>query len=270
MVVSDPTQIHQIIMNLCTNAAHAMKHSGGTLRVSLLPIDLGPEAAARLPELAPGPYLQLSVADTGHGISLDIIDRIFDPYFTTKTKGEGTGLGLSVVHGIVKNHGGAIRVSSAPDLGATFDLWFPRCASAATLPQEDRKPIPSGTERILFVDDEPMVLKMGRELLERLGYSVAAETAAPAALEVFRASPGEFDLVITDKTMPVMTGFELARSVLAIRPDIPVILCTGFSDAEDPERARMLGIQELVMKPLVMREIAEKIRQVLTVARHQQ
>jgi len=268
IVVSDPTQIHQIIMNLCTNAAHAMKQSGGTLSVRLLPVELGPAEVTEVPELAPGSYLKLSVADTGHGIGRDVIDRIFDPYFTTKIKGEGTGLGLAVVHGIVKNHGGAIRVSSARDQGTTFDLWFPRCEADVSLQPDERKPIPLGTERILLVDDEAMVLKMERELLARLGYSVTAETGAPAALEIFRASAEDFDLVVTDKTMPVMTGFELARNILAIRPDLPVIMCTGFSDAEDPERARMLGIHEIVMKPLVLREIAEKIRQVLDTARH--
>lgn len=267
VVVSDPTQIHQIIMNLCTNAAHAMKQNGGTLSVNLLPVDLGPAAVTELPELASGPYLKLTVADTGHGIGRDVIDRIFDPYFTTKIKGEGTGLGLAVVHGIVKNHGGAIRVSSATGQGTAFDLWFPRCDAVISLQPDERKPIPLGTERILLVDDDAMVLKMEREMLARLGYGVTAELEAPAALAIFRASPEDFDLVVTDKTMPVMTGFELARNILVIRPDIPVIMCTGFSDAEDPDRARMLGIHELVMKPLVLREIAEKIRKVLDTAR---
>lgn len=266
VIMTDPTQIHQIIMNLCTNAAHAMKPGGGTLRVELVPVELTAFDRTVLPELTPGPYLKLTVSDTGHGIRPDIIDRIFDPYFTTKPQGEGTGLGLSVVHGIVQQHGGAIRVHSIEGQGTRFELYFPRCTDEISAPLEERQHLYQGSGRILFVDDDPAVAKMAQEMLERLGYHVVALTSSSAALEVLRAAPDQYDLLITDKTMPGMNGFELATETHIIRPDLPVIMVTGFSDTEDSEKARALGIQELIMKPLLLPEIAGKIEKLLNPA----
>lgn len=263
VVMADPTQIHQIIMNLCTNAAHAMKERGGILRVTLAPVELGEHDCIELPELKPGPFVRLSVSDTGQGMRQDVIERIFDPYFTTKPQGEGTGLGLSVVHGIVKQHSGAIRVASTVGAGTCFDLWFPRVTATADIPMDERRPVQGGSGRILFVDDDPAVVKMGHEMLERLGYSVVGLTGSQAALEVFSAAPDRYDLLITDKTMPGMNGFDLAAAIRYKRPDLPVIMITGFSDAEDPDHAHRLGIQEFVMKPLVLHEIAEIIGRLL-------
>ncbi|MCX8043482.1 MAG: PAS domain S-box protein, partial [Desulfobacterota bacterium] len=265
VILTDPTHIHQIIMNLCTNAIHAMKQTGGVLRVMLRPVELTPEDAVLMPDLVPGSYLMLTVSDTGHGIPADIIDRIFDPYFTTKPHGEGTGLGLSVVHGIVKQHGGAIRVHSTEGTGACFELWFPRHTDDVGATPEEHQPVQGGSGKILFVDDDPAVAKMGQEMLERLGYRVVAVTSSSAALEVFHAAPNRYDLLITDKTMPGMDGFELAAAARRIRPDLPIMVVTGFSDAEDPEKARTLGIQEMVMKPLLLPEIAAKIRRLLRI-----
>jgi PAS domain S-box-containing protein len=264
-VVADPTQIHQVVMNLCTNAGHAMGAKGGILEVSLGKIDMEGGAVGSAMGIEAGAYLRLRVSDTGHGISAQILKRIFDPYFTTKGAGKGTGLGLAVVHGIVKSYGGGIVVSSEVGKGSTFDVYLPRIESPSSVLQAEKvEPLPLGEyERILFVDDEKEVGEIGRKTLEYLGYEVVVRTSSLEALELFRAKADQFDLVITDMTMPNMTGEGLAREILGIRPGMPIILCTGFSEHMSGEKAKALGIREFVMKPLVMVDLAKAIRKAL-------
>jgi PAS domain S-box-containing protein len=265
VIEADPTQIHQVLMNLCTNAAHAMRDKGGILEVSLERFDLLPGLSATFPEMEPGPYLKLRVSDTGHGMSPEVQRRIFDPYYTTKQVGEGTGLGLAVVHGVVKSYRGGITVSSQPGKGATFEVFFPGIyplKAPAQVAQMEPLPL-GGHERILFVDDEKAIVEIAQTIIERLGYEVEVRTSSIEAREMFRANPDRFDLVITDMTMPNMTGDRLAQEILGIRPEIPVILCTGFSEYITEDRAKALGIQEFVMKPLVMRDLAKVIRRAL-------
>ncbi len=259
-ILGDPTQINQILMNLCTNAAHAMRKNGGIIEVSLKNMDLDEQDESRYQDLTPGKYLALSVRDTGHGIEPGIVERIFDPYFTTKEVGEGSGMGLSVVHGIVKNHNGAIHVYSEPGEGTTFNVYFPLIKSETVPESTALGQIPTGTERILFVDDEHSLADLGKRMLELLGYDVTMRTSSIEALEVFREQPDRFDLVITDMTMPNMTGRDLCRELLQIRLDLPIILCTGFSEMITEEKAKGMGIKAFLMKPFDMREIAEIIR----------
>ena len=259
----DPTQINQILLNLCTNAAHAMRAKGGMLEVRLEDAELTEKAAAKYHDLKPGKYIRLIVSDTGHGIKPGIIDRIFDPYFTTKKVGEGTGIGLAVAHGIIENHGGAISVKSKPGEGATFYVFLPSTVIEAEVEFETMEEIPRGNERILFVDDEKAMVDAIQPMLERLGYKVTARTNSVEALEAFRNNPDMFDLVITDQTMPDMTGKDLAGELIQMMPDIPIILCTGFSEMMDEDVARGVGIKAFAMKPLVMGELAKTIREVL-------
>ncbi len=264
LVMADPTQIHQIIMNLCTNAYHAMIEKGGVLEVTLNEMEFDQYDTAAYPDMEPGSYLKLNVSDTGCGIKNDIIERIFDPYFTTKEKGKGTGLGLSVVHGIVKSHNGHISVSSKPEVGTAFNVYIPMIETDSS-PQE-KKPdglLRGGNERIMLVDDEKQIIEMETQMLERLGYRVTALTSSPEALEIFSSNPGNFDLVITDMTMPEITGMELSRNFMLIRPDIPIILCTGFSEIVTEEKAKSIGIREFAMKPVLRSKIAKIIRQIL-------
>lgn len=264
-VNADPTQFHQVLMNLCTNAGHAMSDTGGVLEISLSEIDFGPEDIHRPSDLPPGSYVRLAVGDTGCGIDPAILDRIFDPYFTTKNPGEGTGLGLAVVLGIVKGHGGAITVYSKPGVGTTFNVFLPRLKS--TVATREVKPaaeeILIGDESILFVDDEVELVNAGRLILERLGYTVTGKTSSIEALEAFSAEPESFDLVVTDQTMPQKTGIELAGEILSIRPEIPVILCTGFQHSEISEKAKATGVRECLLKPLVIRELGKAVRRCL-------
>jgi len=263
VVMADPTQIHQILMNLYTNAGHAMQENGGTLDVNLTDVELDSDFTAKHPGLKPGPYLKLTVSDTGHGIPPEVWDRIFDPFFTTKEKEEGTGMGLAVVHGIVKNHGGTISVYSEPGKGTTFNVFLPVIEKKLEPETGIEKPVPSGTERILFIDDEQTLTDLGKQMLEPLGYDVATRTSSIEALELFKNKPDRFALVITDLTMPKMSGDELAQKIMAIRPDIPVILCTGFSARMDDKKARAMGIRAFLYKPLIQRDMAESIRKVL-------
>jgi PAS domain S-box-containing protein len=261
---ADITQMHQIIMNLCANAAQAMGEKGGILTVSLLPADMRDPKLAPNPDLKPGFYIRLSVSDTGPGIEPEIRDRIFEPFFTTKATGEGTGLGLSVVYGIVKNHDGMIYVSSEQGKGATFDIYLPsieRGDAAIEVPEGEE--IPGGHERILYVDDDEVLLDLTRLMLESLGYDVTAESNSVEVLGMFLASPEQYDLVITDMTMPIMPGNELAREVLQIRPDIPIILCTGFSEYIDEAKAKSLGIRAFIMKPFTKKALGRLVRDVL-------
>jgi PAS domain S-box-containing protein len=259
-VLADPTQLHQVLMNLCTNGAHAMRAYGGMLKIGLTDVELDSDFAARYPGIDPGPHIRLTVSDTGHGMDAATAERIFDPYFTTKGAGEGTGLGLSVVHGIIKSYGGAITVYSVPGEGSTFQVLLPTIEDQELIKAETTTFIPSGTERILLVDDEPSLVRSGAEILEALGYVVTARASAVEALEAFRFQPDKYDLVITDLTMPQMTGVDLAKKLLSIQPGIPIILCTGFSEVLTPEKAKTLGIRNILMKPWTIREMAFAIR----------
>ncbi len=266
IVEADPTQIHQILMNLCTNAAHAMREEGGILEVAIRNVEVGGwDSESGGLDMIPGPYLLLSVSDTGEGMTPEVLGRIFDPYFTTKEKGEGTGLGLAVVHGIVKIYGGTIRAFSEPGKGTTFHVYLPRIKEEKEMAGDVSRPgvFPTGQERVLFVDDEPVLVEIAKQMLERLGYEVTTRTSSIEALELFRTKPDQFDLVITDMTMPNMTGDKLSRELMQIRPDIPIIICTGYSERISEEKAKGMGIRVFVMKPLVMRDLANTIRNVL-------
>jgi PAS domain S-box-containing protein len=262
-VMSDPTNIHQVIMNLCTNAGHAMQENGGLLEVSLSDRNIDADFAKHHPGLNPGKFVRLTVSDTGHGMAPEVIERIFDPFFSTKNKGEGTGMGLSVVHGIVKSQGGTLTVESTPGQGSVFKVFFPAIESEWVLNSEPADLMVTGTERILFVDDEAFQADIAKQMLSRLGYQLTTRTSSVEALQLFQHSPEQFDLVITDMTMPQMPGDMLARELISIRPDIPIIVCTGYSDRIDTEIANKIGIRELIMKPVVMKDIANCIRRVL-------
>jgi PAS domain S-box-containing protein len=262
-VLADPTQMQQVLINLCTNAAHAMREAGGVIEVRLEPIEIAVDAPAISPDLKAGAYVRLTVQDTGHGMEPEILECIFEPFFTTKSMGEGTGMGLAVVRGIIANHGGAITVESTPGQGSTFVVYLPRSNSPdiAALPTEES--VVGGNERILFVDDETALVHVGRAMLQRLGYQVAVCTSSSQALETFRAAPHSFDLVITDRTMPTLTGETLVRALRQIRPDIPIILCTGFSHPVTSEQLRALRVDAFLLKPVMADEWARVIRQVL-------
>jgi PAS domain S-box-containing protein len=262
-VLADQTQIQRILMNLCTNAAYAMREKGGVLEVGLASVYLSSADTIQHTNLEPGHYMKLIVRDTGPGIESGVIDRIFEPYYTTKEKGEGTGMGLAVVHGIVKNYDGAITVDSEPGKGTVFQLFLPKNKEQISFEPKEAFQLPVGTERILLIDDEQIILEVMQQMLERLGYSVYARSDSTEALEAFRENSDGFDLVITDYTMPEITGADLAKAIMGIRSDVPVILCTGFSEQIDEEKSKSIGIQAFVMKPIIMEEMAKTIRKVL-------
>ncbi|MEJ2641231.1 MAG: response regulator [Desulfosarcinaceae bacterium] len=263
-ILADPTQIHQIIMNLCTNASHAMTPDGGELVVTLAKADLGRETFRRFVDLKPGRYLKLTVSDTGCGMTPEIMAAIFDPYFTTKDLGEGTGLGLAVVHGIVQEYGGDIRVQSEPGKGTTFSIYFPAIKKEASASsKDDADHLPGGDERILVIDDEPAILKVMQRNLSYLGYRVTTQGDSRQALALFTADPTAFDLVLTDMTMPKMTGDRLAKAMLSIRPDIPIALCTGYSRQIDAQQVKADGIRALLMKPVSQKLLASELRHLL-------
>jgi PAS domain S-box-containing protein len=262
LILGDPVQIQQILMNLCTNAAYAMQEKGGTLDIGLNDFSVSPSNGD--PHgIKPGLYMKLTVLDSGAGIAPDIIDKIFDPFFTTKKMGEGTGLGLSVVHGIVKQHDGYITAMSEPGNGSTFTVYLPKISGAPETDAIEDGALPTGSERVLFVDDEAALVEMGEDILAELGYEVTSRMNSKDALALFRLDPSRFDLVMTDQTMPEMTGVELTKELLAVRADMPVILCTGFSHLVDADKAKAAGIRAFAMKPLTKREIAKTIRRVL-------
>jgi PAS domain S-box-containing protein len=264
LVLADPTQIHQVIMNLSTNAAHAMREEGGILEIRLTNLDVKSGDFGAYPILSPGPYLKLTVSDTGHGMEPSVQERIFEPFFTTKKQGEGTGLGLSVVHGIVKDHGGHITVESQPRKGTSFHVFFPVAPEdGGAIAAETKKPVPRGSERILFVDDEAPLVRLAEEMLSRLGYKVVGMTDSMEAFNLINNRPELFDIVITDQTMPNLTGKELAKKIISIRPDIPIILCTGFLSERTSEDEQTPGIREALLKPVARRTIAETIRRIL-------
>ena len=262
-ILGDPTQINQIMINLCTNAAHAMEDEGGTLEVVLENIEIDEDTASRHPELNPGPYVHLRLTDTGDGIRPEILDRIFDPYFTTKDVGKGTGLGLSVVHGIVNSHYGKITVESETGKGTTFNIFFPAVERRVTSEPKEVQKLPTGQERILFVDDEGAMVNLNQQRLERLGYKVIPKTDPLEALEYFHTNPDQIDLVITDMTMPKMTGDRLAQEILKIRLDMPIILCTGYSNKISEEKAQEIGIRKYIEKPIEKVNLARSVREVL-------
>ena len=255
-VLADSTQMHQVVVNLATNAAHALKDTGGEMHLTLKPVRCPAEG---LPDLPPGDYVCLSVCDTGPGIDSAIQKRIFDPYFTTKPAGEGSGLGLAVVHGIVQAHGGRVHLDSEPGKGTCFHICLPR---SADLPAADGPPAPApvgGSGRILFVDDEETLVKLGRRFLEKLGYEVTGETSSRRALELFSRDPGRFDLIVTDQTMPQLTGMSLAESVWRLRPGLPIVISTGYSEQISPERSSALGFSALLPKPYSLPELSQAV-----------
>ncbi len=262
-VFANGTQIHQIVMNLCTNAYYSMKTTGGLLNVSLTAVNILEEDAPSYHAMSPGNYLRLSIGDSGNGIPPDMINRIFEPYFTTKPTDEGTGLGLSTVHGIIKDHGGCVKVYSEVGVGTTFHVFLPAAASCPENAASPVNPLPTGNEFILFVDDEKTLTDLGRDLLERLGYRVETRTSAIDAIEAFRINSDKYDLVISDVTMPKITGDEIARQMKTIRPDIPIILCGGFSDRIHTKTVEDIGISAVLMKPVIYADLARTIRQVL-------
>lgn len=262
-VLADPTQLHQIIMNLCTNASHAMEKQGGFLKVGLSTKHVTPSGAVEHSKKRSTKYLELKVKDTGCGIPKDVIDNIFDPYFTTKNLGEGTGLGLSMVQGIMETIGGHIKVDSKPDKGTEFTLLFPVVEDFQNQETEDKVPsIAGGNESILLIDDEASVLKVGQRILNDLGYKVTTESDGEKAIKILKEGSEEFDLIITDMAMPKMNGIKLAREAFKIRPDIPVIICTGYSNAITKDVCRDIGIKALVHKPLSITTIASEIRKI--------
>ncbi len=258
-----PTQIQQIVMNLCTNAAHAMKAEGGVMEVLLTDEDLDEEDVEMAPGRKPGPYIKLTVSDTGSGIPEEIQDAIFEPYFTTKEPNEGTGLGLALVHSIVDNYRGIIRFESRPGKGTRFEIFFPRQDRLEPRPSALVCDLPTGTESILLVDDELPIVKFGKKLLTRLGYSVTVRTSSIEALGLFRNASFRFDLVISDMTMANMTGDRLAAEMKRIRPDIPVIIFTGYSDQLGTKSALDIGVEALLYKPIIAGDIARAVRSIL-------
>lgn len=263
VVLADPTQIHQILVNLCTNASHAMRPNGGLLEVTLTDVDFDSDTRIGDEYLGRGSFVKLSVSDSGCGMEKEVLERIFEPFFTTKKVNEGTGLGLSVVHGIIKNHGGAITVSSVPGEGTTFDIFLPKIEGASIDKPQAPEPISREKEVILLVDDEEMMVDVTSQILERLGFAVVAKTSSLDALETFQEKPDEFDLVITDQVMPNLTGTQLAQKLLSIRPDIPVILCSGFPENVSLEEVESIGIRTFMPKPIAREAIAKTVRAVL-------
>ncbi len=263
MIMADPIQINQVLMNICTNASQAMEETGGLLEVWLEEVNLGAQGVGNYPGLAVGNYVRITVSDTGPGIGPGIIDRIFDPYFTTKEVGKGSGMGLAVVHGIVKSHNGAITVDSQLGQGTTFNIVFPVVTEKPEKEVKSPDEMPRGSESVLFVDDEESLADMSKLMLERLGYRVETRLNPVEALELFQSNPEAFDLVITDMTMPQMTGVKLSEKLKGVRSDIPIIISTGHSLQIDGEKARQLGISAYVMKPIAMKEMAITIREVL-------
>jgi CheY-like chemotaxis protein len=259
----DPTHFHQIFMNLCTNAAHAMQEMGGVLEIDLIDVNIDERSAGQIDGLPPGRYMKLTVKDTGHGIEPDKIDKIFDPYFTTKKVDKGTGLGLSVVHGIVAIYKGAINVKSDPGEGSVFTVYLPASEQKIETEETAEPVLPRGRESILFVDDETTIIKLMQLILSKLGYQVETFSSPMDALLAFKLNPDKYDLVITDMTMPDMTGDNLATALITIQPDIPVILCTGYSEKISAETAKKIGIREFLIKPVTKQKLSEAIRKVL-------
>ncbi len=263
VILADPTQIHQILMNLCTNAFHAMEKTGGNLSVALKTTFIEADDQTISVHVTPGEYIELTVTDTGAGIVPDVIAKIFNPYFTTKSIGKGTGMGLAIIRGILKRYDGTITVDSQLGKGSTFHVYFPVVENDILTEMQEDADLPMGKERILFVDDEELLADTGKDILERLGYHVTVRLSSVDALATFQNTPNKFDMVMTDQTMPDMTGSDLARRMLQIRPDIPIILYTGYSTLIDEKSAKAMGIKEFVLKPITKRVISKLIQKVL-------
>ena len=264
MITGDPVQVHQVVMNLCINGAQALKEGRGEITIRLNNVHLDQEASHQVPGLKPGHYLKLVVSDTGQGMAPEIIERIFEPYFTTRNMATSTGMGLSVVDGIVQDHHGAITVTSRPQRGSTFEVYFPVLEKTARGDKDSLfEDLPRGQERILFVDDEPQLANLQQKSLERLGYAVTAVTSSLKALDIFKKHPQDFDLVITDLTMPHMTGDRLATEIKSIRPDLPVVLCTGYSEKVSDDLVRKLDADEVLIKPMERAVLARTLRRLL-------
>ena len=262
-IMADPSQMHQTFINLCTNAIDAMGEKPGVLEISMTDVELDQNDTALHHDMAPGNYIRLSVKDTGMGMEPEVMERIFEPFFTTKDTGEGRGMGLAVIHGIVKNYEGAIEVHSEPGKGSTFHLFFPKIEKGTKSGSGSVAPSVEGKKRVLFVDDDEEIANTGKEILEGYGYQVESKTCSEEALETFRNCPDKFDLVITDMIMPKMTGEELAEELVRIRPGIPIILCTGYDGEIYKERARKIGIKEVVMKPVTGHGLVNAIKKAL-------
>lgn len=262
-VMADPTQIHQVLMNLCTNAAHAMHENGGKLSVKLDDVTLDNKDVKKFSGIKPGAYVRLTVSDTGHGMDRETMEHIFDPFFTTKKIGDSTGMGLAVVQSIVEDYGGAVYVDSDPENGSTFEVLLPKTTIEPVFEKQSPVSLPRGNERILLVDDEAFIVDIAKEMLEILGYNITATGSSPEALKWFDQAPDNFDLIITDQTMPKMTGTDLAERIQNIRADIPIILCTGYSEEIIAERNESRNIKAVIMKPFIIQEMALIVRKVL-------
>ncbi len=261
-ILADASQIHQVVMNLCTNSGHAMQKTGGILDVSLTEVEVD-AGFASYHEIVEGEYLMLTIRDTGTGISEEDMDRIFDPFFTTKPVGEGTGMGLAVVHGIVKNHEGAITVVSTLGKGTTFSIYFPIIQEPIAVKEKKTEAMPKGNEHILIVDNESSLVKLEKRILERCGYKVTTAVNSLDALELFQKQPKIFDLVISDQAMPKLPGVNLAKELMRITPKVKVILVTGYSSAVSANQAKDIGIREYVQKPIAPHEFSKTVRRVL-------
>lgn len=263
VILGDPTEIHQIVINLCNNAAHSMKETGGVLEIGISDVTLDERTASRYEDLSPGDFVKLTVKDSGEGIAPNVLEKVFEPYFTTKEFGAGSGMGLAVVYGLVKKCGGAIKINSRVGEGTTVVVLFPKIEEKIPAKAESEGELPTGSERVLLVDDDPAIVNMICLMLERLGYNVTSTTDSTTALKRFKTDPGNFDLVITDMAMPKMSGDRLAAELLNVRNDIPILLCTGHSDTVDEKKAKEIGIRGFAMKPLDMRKLAQSVRAVL-------
>ena len=263
MILADPTEINQILINLCTNSVQAMEEDTGKLDIFLETVCLDDRSAAMYEDLQAGEHAKLTVQDEGHGIDPEIIDRVFDPYFTTKAVDKGTGMGLAVVYGIIKKHKGAIKVRNRPVKGTIVEVLFPLIEGGTQRESKVSEDLPTGIENILLVDDEESLTQAAKQILERQGYTVTASISSEEALSLFKQNPRQFDLVITDMAMPKMAGDKLARKLMNIRPDIPIILGTGYSSRIDAAKAQKLGIKAFIMKPLERENLLQTVRKVL-------
>jgi len=262
-ISADPTQFHQILLNLCTNAYHAMEYTGGRIDISLYETRVDESELSKNKDLLPGQYARLSVRDTGTGMDKDILEKIFDPYFTTKEIGKGTGMGLSIVHGIVKRHKGFILVESTAGEGSVFHIHFPIIKEKTSVEVSSPTIIPKGLGKICLIDDEPDFLEMAQDMMKTLGYEVIVIQNSFDALKLFQKNPEQFDLAVTDQIMPGMTGMDLALKMLEIRPGFPIILCTGYSQNLTKEKIRKAGLKEMLFKPLVVEDLSKAIQKAL-------